>query len=85
MAYAVNLSRWVYAFLSFNLAQNILVNVLIIVRIWRINARTSLLRVGATLWPTMVVLMESGALYSSFVLVFLVVSIIVCTFPHSFD
>ncbi|KAG8215790.1 hypothetical protein J3R82DRAFT_7698 [Butyriboletus roseoflavus] len=71
-AYTINLTRWVYAFLSFNLAQNILVNVLIIARIWRINARATSLRIGATLWPTVVVLMESGALYSSFVLVFLV-------------
>lgn len=85
MAYATELSRWVYAFLSFNLAQNILVNVLVIARIWRVNARSASFLVGTNLWPVIIAMMESGALYSSSVPIFLLVNTVVFTHLRSSD
>ncbi|KIJ67247.1 hypothetical protein HYDPIDRAFT_25717 [Hydnomerulius pinastri MD-312] len=71
-AYTVELTHWVWAFLSCNLAQNLLVTALIVARIWRVNIQSSKFVSGGGLWSVIVVLLESGALYSSSVLIFLV-------------
>ncbi|EJT98454.1 hypothetical protein DACRYDRAFT_24505 [Dacryopinax primogenitus] len=72
-AYATAITNWAYSFLSLGLAQNFLVTGLIVLKIWKINmgvrGHTSTV---ASLWPVIAVLMESGALYSSCVMITLI-------------
>jgi len=71
--YATAITNWAYSFLSLGLAQNAIVTGLIVFKIWTINigvrGHTSTV---SSLWPVIAVLMESGALYSSSVMITLI-------------
>jgi len=71
--YATAITNWAYSFLSLGLAQNAIVTGLIVGKIWKINmgVRGQTATVSS-LWPVIAVLMESGALYSSCVMITLI-------------
>ncbi|KAI0311142.1 hypothetical protein OF83DRAFT_1152129 [Amylostereum chailletii] len=62
--FASELSHWITSFFSLTLSTNIIGTVLIAIRIWRIN-RLSKLVGTATLMPVLLVVVESGAVYSA--------------------
>ncbi|KZT57191.1 hypothetical protein CALCODRAFT_496499 [Calocera cornea HHB12733] len=71
--YATAITNWATSFLSLGLAQNTLVTGLIVLKIWKVNVgvrgQTSSV---SSLWPVMAVLLESGSLYSSSVMITLI-------------
>jgi len=59
-----NLSRWIISFFVLTLATNLICTILIAARIWTINRFTTHIIDNSNLKPVMLVILESGAIYS---------------------
>jgi len=69
--FVVQLSRWIVSFFSMTLATNVVCTALVAFRIWNIN-RQNFLAVGHSLRPVMLLVIESGAIYSATLLTLLI-------------
>ena len=70
--FSIKLASWATSFLCISLAQNLLTTFLIVYRIWSVNLSKAILDAPHSLRPVMAVILESGAIYSSLLLVLLV-------------
>ncbi|KZO97028.1 hypothetical protein CALVIDRAFT_90843 [Calocera viscosa TUFC12733] len=71
-----NLYHGLDAFLVLTLVQNVLVTILIAYRLWRVDIAVAAYRSHSTLLPVIWTIIESGLLYSTTLLVFLVVNFV---------
>jgi len=63
--FIIHLQRWIVSFFSLTLATNFSSTILIAIRIWWMHGRTKdLVRAGRSVLPAMVVIIESGSIYS---------------------
>jgi len=69
--FSSSLAGWATSFFSISLAQNIITTCLIVYRIWRVNMDVARGPGSRSLWPVISVILESGAIYSSTLLVLL--------------
>lgn len=69
--FATSLATWAQSFFAISLVQNVLTTFLIVYRIWRVNIGVTALGQNHSLWPVMAVVLESGAVYSSTLLLLL--------------
>ncbi|KAF8506468.1 hypothetical protein JB92DRAFT_3145441 [Gautieria morchelliformis] len=69
--FASSLAGWATSFFSISLVQNVITTFLIVYRIWRVNMNVARGLGNRSLWPVMAVILESGAIYSSTLLVLL--------------
>ncbi|KZO89934.1 hypothetical protein CALVIDRAFT_433302 [Calocera viscosa TUFC12733] len=68
--FATALHDWIEAVISLTLAQNIIVTLLIVFRIWKVNMSTALSAAGS-LRPVMSIILESGVIYAASLFIFL--------------
>ncbi|KIJ55474.1 hypothetical protein M422DRAFT_774492 [Sphaerobolus stellatus SS14] len=69
--FGTSLAGWATSFFSISLVQNIITTFLIVFRIWRVNIDVARGPGSRSLWPVISVILESGAIYSSTLLVLL--------------
>ncbi|KIJ34295.1 hypothetical protein M422DRAFT_782921 [Sphaerobolus stellatus SS14] len=70
--FVVELSQWIVSFFSMTLATNIICTGLVAYRIWSINRQTAKLSSGHSMRPIMILVIESGAIYSATLLTLLI-------------
>ncbi|KAL0947735.1 hypothetical protein HGRIS_013818 [Hohenbuehelia grisea] len=69
--FVIQLQQWIVTFFSMTLATNIICTSLVAFRIWYVN-RQSILFSGQTLKPIMLLVVESGAVYSATLMTLLI-------------